>query len=132
LARRTGLLLAAMAIPAVSNIVLCLVLIPRFGLQGALWATLASYAIGALASYGLGRRALALPVPWETLGRAGLAAALMALAVAATPALGGVLELSLKALVGIAVYGALAYGLDICGARTHSGRLVRALQARGA
>lgn len=132
LARRTGLLLAAMAIPAVSNIVLCLVLIPRFGLQGALWATLASYAIGALASYGLGRRALALPAPWETLGRAGLAAAVMALAVAATPALGGVLELSLKALVGVAVYGALAYGLDICGARTHSGRLLRALQARGA
>lgn len=132
LARRTGLLLAAMAIPAASNIVLCLVLIPRFGLQGALWATLASYALGALASYGLGRRALALPIPWETLGRAGLAAAVMALAVAATPAVGGVLELGIKALVGIGVYGALAYGLDICGARTHSGRLVRALQARGA
>ena len=91
-----------------------------------------SYAIGAVASFGLGRRALALPVPWETLGRAGLAAAVMALAVAATPAVGGVIELAAKAVVGIAVYGALAYVLDICGARTHSGRLVRALQARGA
>jgi O-antigen/teichoic acid export membrane protein len=132
LARRTGLLLAAMAIPAVSNVVLCLILIPRFGLQGALWATLASYALGALASFGLGRRTLALPVPWETLGRAALAAGVMALAVAATPAVGGVLELTAKAVVGAAVYGALAYGLDICGARTHSGRLVRALQARSA
>jgi O-antigen/teichoic acid export membrane protein len=132
LARRTGLLLVAMAIPAVSNIILCLVLIPRFGLQGALWATLASYGLGAIASFGLGRRALALPVPWAVLGRAGLAAAAMALAVRAVPACGGVMELMSKALVGVAVYGALAYGLDLCGARTHSGRLVQALRARAA
>ena len=132
LARRTGLLLAAMAIPAISNIGLCLFLIPRYGLQGALWATLASYALGAIASYGLGRRALALPVPWSVLGRAALASAVMALAVLAVPASGGVLELAAKAIVGILVYGAGAYVLDICGARTHSGRLVRALQARGA
>jgi O-antigen/teichoic acid export membrane protein len=130
LARRTGLLLAAMAIPASANIALCLVLIPRFGLQGALWATVASYGLGAVASFGLGRRALALPVPWETLARAGLASVLMALAVRLAPATGGVLELLAKAGVGMAVYGALAWGLDLCGARTHSGRLVRALQAR--
>ncbi|MDR3512795.1 MAG: lipopolysaccharide biosynthesis protein [Caulobacteraceae bacterium] len=130
LARRTGLLLAAMAIPAASNVVLCLVLIPRFGLQGALWATLASYGLGAAASFGLGRRALALPVPWDTAARAAAASAAMALAVRLVPAGGGALELFAKAGVGVAVYGALAWLLDICGARTHSGRLVRALQAR--
>jgi O-antigen/teichoic acid export membrane protein len=132
LARRTGLLLAAMAIPAVVNIALCLTLIPRFGLQGALWATLASYAVGALASFGVGRRALTLPMPWDALAKTGVAAAAMALAVSVIPASGGAGELIAKALIGALVYGALAYGLDICGARTHSGRLVRALQARGA
>jgi O-antigen/teichoic acid export membrane protein len=132
LARRTGLLLAAMAIPALSNIVLCLALIPRFGLQGALWATLISYALGAVASFGLGRRALALPVPWDVLARAGVAAAVMALAVGAVPASGGVLELGAKAAVGVVVYAVLAYVLDICGARTQSVRLVRALQPRRA
>ncbi len=132
LARRTGLLLAAMVIPAFSNVGLCLALIPRFGLRGALWATLASYALGAAASFALGRRALALPVPWEALAKAGLASAAMALAVRAVPAGGGGVELAAKALVGVGVYGALAYGLDLCGARGHSGRLMRAVQARGA
>lgn len=132
LARRTGLLLAAMAIPAVSNIGLCLVLIPRFGLQGALWATVASYGLGALASAILGRRALPLPIPWETIGKAALAAIVMAAAVRLVPASGGVLELAAKAGVGVAAYGALAWLLDLCGGRTHSGRLVQALRARTA
>jgi O-antigen/teichoic acid export membrane protein len=130
LARRTGLLLAAMAIPALSNVALCLVLIPRFGLQGALWATLASFVLGVLASFGLGRRALALPVPWTALGQAGLASAAMALAVRMVPACGGTIELSAKAALGMAVYGAFAWALNLCGARIHSARLVRALQAR--
>jgi O-antigen/teichoic acid export membrane protein len=131
LARRTGLLLAAMAIPAVSNTVLCLILIPRFGLQGALWATLASYAMGAAASFGLGRRALPLPVPWDVIARVGLASAIMGLAVRAAPASGGgVIELATKAGVGVVVYGAVAYGLDICRARSRSARLLRALRAR--
>ena len=132
LARRTGLLLLAMAVPAAANVALCLILIPRFGLQGALWATLASYGLGAIASFSLGRRAIALPVPWETLAKAALAAAAMALAVQAIPAIGGALELAAKAGVGALVYSLAAYALDICGARSHSGRLVRALQARGA
>ena len=132
LARRTGLLLMAMALPAAANIGLCLVLIPRFGLQGALWATVASYGLGALASWGLGRRALALPVPWTLLGKAGAASAAMAFAVRAVPASGGLGELAAKASAGAVVYALLAFALDICGARTHSGRLVRALQAKGA
>jgi O-antigen/teichoic acid export membrane protein len=132
LSRRTGLLLAAMSVPAVANVGLCLALIPRFGLQGAMWATLASYMIGAGASFVLGRRVLSLPVPWDALGKAVLAAGVMAVAVAAVPAVGGVGELAAKALVGLVVYGTCAYGLDLCGLRGHSGRLVRALQARGA
>jgi O-antigen/teichoic acid export membrane protein len=130
LARRTKLLMLAMAAPALSNLALNWLLIPRFGLDGALWATLASYGLGAVASFGLGRRALALPVPWTTLGRAGLAAAVMALAVSLVPSSGGVIELFAKAAVGAAVYGALALMLDVCGARDQGFRLVRALQAR--
>jgi O-antigen/teichoic acid export membrane protein len=121
-----------MAIPAAANIALCLVLIPRFGLMGALWATVTAYALGALASFGLGRRALPLPMPWRTLGQAGLASAAMALCVRALPASGGVLELTAKASVGLIVYAILAWALDLCGARSRAGRLVRALQANSA
>jgi O-antigen/teichoic acid export membrane protein len=130
LGRRTKLLLLSMAIPASANLVLTLVLIPRFGLSGAMWATFASYAVGAVAAYGLGRRAMPLPLPWATLAKAGLGAALMAAAVALTPALGGGAELMLKAAVGVLVYALAALALDIAGARSRGVRLARALQVR--
>jgi O-antigen/teichoic acid export membrane protein len=132
LARRTRMLLLAMAIPAAANIGLNLVLIPRFGLSGAMWATTASYAIGLIASWALGRRVMPMPVPWTTLSKCVLASAVMALAVAAVPALGGAAELFLKAGVGAAVYGVLAMALDIAGARSFAVRVVRLRQARPA
>ena len=49
LGKRTELLLLTTAVPAVANIGLNLVLIPRFGLIGAAWATAASFAIGLVA-----------------------------------------------------------------------------------
>jgi O-antigen/teichoic acid export membrane protein len=122
----------AIAIPALLNLALNLALVPRFGLQGALWATLASYMIGVAVSYSLGRRSLALPIPWSALARTLIAAAGMGAAVHFAPAPGGVLELFGKALLGVAVYAVLAWLLDICGARTHSARLVQALRARTA
>ena len=130
LARRTKLLMLAMAAPALSNLVLNWILIPRFGLDGALWATLASYGLGAAASSILGRRALALPVPWGPLVRAGLSTLVMALVVSWVPAWGGLLELIAKAAVGAVVYGAVALALNVCDLRIQTGRMVRALQAR--
>jgi O-antigen/teichoic acid export membrane protein len=128
LARRTKLLLAAMAVPAGANLVLTLVLIPRFGLDGAMWATAASYAIGAAASWGLGRKAMPLPIPWSDILRCGVAAGGMALAVSLVPAAGGIGELLAKAVVGVIAYGALAFLLDASGVRSRCQELVRSLQ----
>ncbi len=130
LARRTRLLMAAMCLPALVNLALNLILVPRYGLQGALWATLASYGLGAVASYGLGRMVLPLPVPWLTLAKAAVAALGMALAVRLVPASGGVLELAAKAAVGGLTYGALALLLDVADVRGRSLLVARALQAR--
>ena len=128
LARRSRRLLAAMAVPAVANLALNLYLIPRFGLDGALWSTLASYILGAAASFALGRDALALPIPWGAMGRAAPATAIMAATVAALPSTGGLAELALKATVGAVVYATVAFCLDLCGARTYAHRFVRAVQ----
>jgi O-antigen/teichoic acid export membrane protein len=130
LARRTWRLMLAIAVPAVLNLALNLVLTPRYGLNGALWATLVSYVVGAGTSYALGRRSMALPIPWSALARTLLASGCMGLAVAAAPAVGGAIELFCKALLGAVVYAVLVWALDICGARTHSGRLLQALRAR--
>ncbi|MDR3509364.1 MAG: polysaccharide biosynthesis C-terminal domain-containing protein, partial [Caulobacteraceae bacterium] len=134
LARRTPLLMAAMTVPAVANLTLNLILVPRLGIPGALWATLISYGLGAVASWALGRSVLALPIPWATIVKAGIATLGMALAVRALPAYGGVVELILKAGTGAVTYAALALVLDVGGLRTQSPRLVlrlaSALRAR--
>ncbi len=128
LARRTRLLLATMAVPAGLNLILTFVLIPRFGLQGAVWATAASYAVGAVASWAIGSKVMPLPVPIAALSRCILASAGMALAVSLVPAAGGLIELAAKAAVGLVVYAVLAFLLDAAGARSHGARLVRSLQ----
>jgi len=125
LARRTKLLFLVIALPAAANLVLALALIPRFGLDGAVWATTASFAFGALVSYGLARGDVALPIPWNALLRCGLATAVMAVAVSRTPAVGGVLELILKATVGAVVYALAAFALDAAGVRGQALRLIR-------
>jgi O-antigen/teichoic acid export membrane protein len=132
LGRQTRLLLAAMAIPAAANFALTFILIPRFGLNGAVWATTASYAAGALASWAMGRRVMPLPLPWTTIGRTALACAGMAVAVSLVPRFGGAVELVAKAGAGVLIYAALILALDGAGARTRCGQLVRALHARTA
>ncbi len=120
--------LIAIAVPALANLALTLILIPRFGLMGAVWATTASYALGMLVSYGLMRRSLVLPVPWGTLARVAAASALMAAVILRLPALGGLPELLLKASVGGLVYTLAALALDAGGARSEGVKLLRGLK----
>lgn len=63
LGKRTSAQIWVMLIAATVNVVLNLWWIPRFGLQGAAYATLAAYVAGLLCSWWLGRRVFALPMP---------------------------------------------------------------------
>jgi O-antigen/teichoic acid export membrane protein len=125
LARRTPLLIVSMSAPAVANVILNLVLIPRLGLDGALWATTLSYGLGAVAAWALGRRACPLPIPWDVLAKAGGASLAMAACVSLLPSPGGLMELVLKAGVGAFVYGALVLGLDVGGLRGKLSLIIR-------
>ena len=131
LGRRTGLLLFAMSLPAAANLAMNLILIPRMGLTGALIATTASYGLGLVVSLTLGQLAQPLPLPWAAIARTALASAAMGLVVAQLPALGGALELGLKAGVGAMVYAAAAYLLDIAELRSR-GRQALTLRPRAA
>jgi len=128
LGQRTKLLSVAMTIPAGLNLALNLVLIPRFGIEGAMWSTAISYAVGAVASWGLGRQAMPLPLPLEALWKAGAGCAAMAVVVLALPELGGILELALKAGTGAVVYGLVVFALDAAGARTRGHALLAGLR----
>jgi O-antigen/teichoic acid export membrane protein len=132
LGKRTALLTAAMVIPAAANLILNVILIPRFGLDGALWATPISYGLGLAASALLGRRSMALPIPWLTLVQAAGAGLAMALVVTRLPALGGLPELVLKAGAGGVVYGLIVAALDAGGLRSRAMDLVRLRRARSA
>ncbi|MES2034055.1 MAG: lipopolysaccharide biosynthesis protein [Pseudomonadota bacterium] len=130
LGQRTQMLFAAMTIPAGLNLILNLVLIPRYGIAGAMWATAASYSIGAVASWALGRRAMPLPLPLDVIWKASLACVAMAVAVPLIPSFGGFLELGLKAGVGALVYGAVIYILDAFGVRSRGSSLLQGLRAK--
>jgi O-antigen/teichoic acid export membrane protein len=117
LAKKTRLLVIAMAIPAVANIALNWLLIPRLGLVGAAGAYLASFALGVLAAWALGFKARRMPTPLLELGKIAGAAAVMAALLALIPPLGVALDLMLKPALGVLIYAALAYGLDLGGAR---------------
>lgn len=127
LTKKTHLLILAMAAPALSNIVLNLILIPRFGLQGAALAYVISFSIGIAASWILGRRATPLPFPVLDLAKIAASAGIMALALSLIPPLGMIADLLIKPPLGMIIYGALILGFDICGARVHGRRLASKL-----
>ena len=130
LGRRTRRLLIAMAVPAVANVVLNAVLIPRFGVAGAAWATLISFGVGLIASIAMGRGVMPMPLPWEALIRCGIATAGMAAVVWAIPDIGGFPELMMDATVGGLAYAAIALTLNASGVRDVALRLFKSFRAR--
>lgn len=132
LGRRSGLALIAMVVPAVANLGLNLVLIPRMGIDGALWSTVISYALGVIVAIILARRVLPLPIPWRVVGETLGACAAMALVVSRVPALGGFPELALKAAAGGLTYGLIVVLLDTGHLRTRAQGALQALRARRA
>jgi O-antigen/teichoic acid export membrane protein len=132
LGKKTKRLLVAMAVPAGLNVILNLILVPQFGLMGAAWATAASFGAGMIATWMIGRRVVALPIPWESLARCGVATGIMALVVSQLPAVGGLGELILDASVGGIVYAAAALTLNAAGVRDVAADLMARRGLRGA
>ncbi|MBB36651.1 MAG: polysaccharide biosynthesis protein [Hirschia sp.] len=117
LAKRTGLRAVMMLAPVLANIVLNMILLPRIGLMGAVYATVACYALALVLSALIGQRLARLPVPLVDVATAGLACVVMAGATLLVPTIGGLPELIAKAIVGAIAFGAAAIGLNAAGAR---------------
>ncbi len=129
---RTGRRAALLVVPVLLNLGLNLVLIPSFGLMGAVWATLASYG-AALGLLGLAGRSV-LPLAWPVgdLTRIAAACAVMAGVVWAVPDVGGMAELLLKAAAGAAAYALAALVFDAGGVRPLAVGMIRARVRTGA
>ena len=121
LSGRTGSFAKLLIAPVLLNIGLNIVLIPRFGLTGAVAATIASYAVGLFVVCLAVRKHYPLPIPVTAFAQVGLACTIMAGAVIALPAQVGelpdVLELLVKATVGAGVYLFVCFATDTAGCR---------------
>jgi O-antigen/teichoic acid export membrane protein len=119
LGRRPRAMAIIMACAAILNLILNLVLTPRFGLTGAALATVIAYAAALIVCALHGRTAFTLPVPVKAWTGAAAATVVMALAITFIPAPDAALAaLLVKIGVGAGVYGVAALVFDVAGCRS--------------
>jgi O-antigen/teichoic acid export membrane protein len=100
---------------AIVNVVLNVIAIPRWGINGSAVASLAAYGLSIALTAWLGRRHLALPFPPVECLRVGLACAVMAVSLWSFRDNTAPLAVSLQIAGGALVYGVVLIGTDFVG-----------------
>lgn len=106
--------------PVILNFGLNILLIPKYGLMGAVWATIASYTLAIIIATILARRDYPLPLPVRAAVEITACSALMAVAVYILPLdhmTPGFITLAIKGSVGVAVYLMACWILNIADCR---------------
>jgi O-antigen/teichoic acid export membrane protein len=110
--RRTRTIMTIVLSNAALNIALNFLLVPHFGILGSAIATLVSYTFTALALASAGRRLLPVAPPLATLVRAGVAAAVMYVAVVRLLPGGRLGAVAVRAVVGAPIYAVIMALID--------------------
>jgi O-antigen/teichoic acid export membrane protein len=126
---KTGRHVLVVSLMAVTNLVLGVVLVSRYGAVGAAYGTLAAYAIGLVASILVGRTAFIMPFAAKDLGKIGIATLAMLGVLAPLPELGALAGLALKVVLGVATYLVCATLLGIGEIRQRIAALPKAARA---
>jgi len=133
LTKRTGKLLLLNVPIAMLNLVLNLVLVPVGGMQGAIAATLASYAFGLVLTIFVATRLMPVPVPFDAVWRILVGAGAMALVLLVPTYPQTPTGLAVMVAAGMAVYALVGLLLDLLGSRritvTVMGRLLRSFRS---
>jgi O-antigen/teichoic acid export membrane protein len=106
------------AAAAVTNVAANFLLIPRFGILGAAWATVIAYALMAGMGLRISQRLYPIPFEWGRLGAMCLLAATVFAASFLAPA--ALVPAILTKLLGLAAFGGIVLGLGILGRRGNS------------
>ncbi len=119
LSGRTDMFVWAMVPPVIINVALNFWWIPIYGLMGAVYATLVSYAVGFTLSVLVARRYFPLPLPIKDFIQIALACLIMAGVVTAVPVpdVPDFFKILIKAAVGVPVYGFLCFGTNTANCR---------------
>lgn len=112
LLKRTGRLAAITAAAAGLNVVLNIVLIPRLGIMGAVYASVGSYCALTFGIFWVSRALLRVAVPWDGVLRHAGAAMLAGLAAQWIEMSAPLGELALRSLVAVGMYVGCLYCLD--------------------
>jgi O-antigen/teichoic acid export membrane protein len=110
--RKTKVIMSIVVCCAALNILLNLALVPRIGIVGAAIATLVSYAVTSFALGTAGRRLLRVSIPWTTILRAGISAALMYAAIRHVLPGHRLLTVGARMMVGAPIYVILMSLID--------------------
>jgi O-antigen/teichoic acid export membrane protein len=115
---RTDLQIWAVAVAAVVNVGLNLWWIPTYGLFGAVYATVAAYALALVISVWLSGKTFSMPFPAWELSRIALATLCMAAVLWLVPG-GGWIKLGTMAVAGVVVYTVAVWLMDVGHVRCH-------------
>ena len=133
LSGKTAMFVWAMVPPVILNIGLNIFLIPQHGLMGAVYATVAAYALGLIIAMIVGRRYYPLPVPVRAFFEVSFACIVMAMAVMSLPIPDSFLDvfsLLIKAAVGGIVYVIVTFAINAAGCRKVMMDTVQSLRDR--
>lgn len=106
LGKRPSLLVKSIGIAAAANVLLNILLLPRFGLMGAVYATMISYIIAIGTSIYYGRSLFKVPIPYKAASRAVLASIPMLIVLLALD-----LPVTIAGLLGTVSIGAICYAI---------------------
>lgn len=121
LAKKLNVLAGLMIIPVLINFALNIIFIPKFGLHGAVIATLSAYCVAIVVTVIVARNIFALPLQVLTFLKCGLGCLIMGLCLISLPinaAWPDFAVLFIKAAIGALIYGLCIYALDTANVRS--------------
>ncbi len=124
LAHKTRTRALLMLVPLVMNIVLNIILIPIYGVMGAVISTLACYITAVVLLGMVGRQYVRLGIPVKNTVLIIIACAAMWPVIALVPAYGSWTELLVKAAAGGSVYASMIYMLNVANTRQFARKII--------
>ena len=113
IAKQTHKTVWVVGLAALLNLILNLILIPFYQINGAIFASLISYLICVIYGYRLSAIFFKMPILWLELGKLIIAASLMLIALKNLPIGTGLLEGLVRILIGVILYLAMIWLLNI-------------------